>query len=196
MTQAPTERVDRHDGPCVREFDFALIVDGVAELTEAVANALFEAGCDDATPSMQHGLLYVAFSREALTLDQAILSGIADVRRAGIGGAVLRVDECDLVTKADIARRADVSRQRVGQYIAGQRGPGGFPPPECHLVDDKPLWSWCEVSHWLALNNLLRPEAHNEAEAVAAINNRLEMERHRRRRPDLAASLDRELASA
>lgn len=196
MTQAPTEMTERRAGRYGREFDFALIVDGVEELTEAVANALFEAGCDDATPSMQHGLLYVEFSREAATLDQAILSGIGDVRRAGIGGEVLRVDECDLVTKADIARRANVSRQRVGQYIAGQRGPGGFPPPECHLTDDKPLWSWCEVSHWLASNHLLSPETHNEAEAVAAINNRLEMGRHRRRRPDLAASLDRKLASA
>ena len=35
---------------CEREYDFALVVQGVPELSEDVINRLFEAGCDDATP--------------------------------------------------------------------------------------------------------------------------------------------------
>lgn len=44
---------------CETEYDFALIVSGVVELTPAIEDALFEAGCDDATVSKQYGRLYI-----------------------------------------------------------------------------------------------------------------------------------------
>jgi hypothetical protein len=77
---------------CEIKFDFALIVGGVSELTSAVEDALFQAGCDDATVSMQYGRLYIEFSRSALSLEDAIISAIDDVRKAKIGAEVLRVD--------------------------------------------------------------------------------------------------------
>ena len=40
---------------CEREFDFALILSTPTELTDDVADALFAAGCDDATPSFCYG---------------------------------------------------------------------------------------------------------------------------------------------
>jgi len=178
---------------CEREYDFALIVGGVSELTQAVEDALFNAGCDDATVSMQYGLLYLEFSRSAASLKDAIISAIENVERTGIGAHVLRVDDCNLVTAADIARRIDRSRQMVHQYMTGDRGPGGFPPPECYLVDNKPLWAWCEVSFWLAQNNLLRPEESWDAEVVAAINNALEQRRQKKRHPQLIEDVNREL---
>ena len=73
--------------PCEPEHDFALIVDGVGELNSSVEDALFNAGCDDATISMQYGLLYLEFSRAAKSLEEAIISAISDVRKSGIGGA-------------------------------------------------------------------------------------------------------------
>ena len=182
--------------PCDREYDFALIVDGVGELCQTVEDALFEAGCDDATPSLQYGLLYLEFSRSAKSLKDAIVSAIGDVHKANLNAEILRVDECNLVTISEIARRIDRSRQLVHQYANGQRGPGGFPPPECHLTDHKPLWSWCEVSYWLSQNNLLRPEESWDAEVVAAINNHLETARRRKRHPDLIAEVNRDLQSA
>ena len=91
--------------PCEPEHDFALIVDGVSELTQTVEDALFNAGCDDATLSMQYGLLYVEFSRAAKSLEEAIISAIKEVRSAGIGAEVLRVDECNLVTMSESHRR-------------------------------------------------------------------------------------------
>jgi len=179
--------------PCETEHDFALIVDGVSELTQDVEDALFNTGCDDATLSMQYGLLYLEFSRSANSLEEAILSAIRDVQNAGLEAVVLRVDECSLVTMAEIARRIGRSRQLVHQYLIGKRGPGGFPPPECHLTDHAPLWAWCAVSYWLVQNHLLRPEEGWNAEVVEAINNYLERERQRLRHPELLNEIERGL---
>lgn len=71
-----------------RDYDFALIVAGVSELTAKVEDALFEAGCDDATLSIQYGLLYMEFSRQANSLKDAIVSAIRDVQKARIGAEV------------------------------------------------------------------------------------------------------------
>ena len=176
-----------------REFDFSLIVGGVAELTSAVEEALFQAGCDDATVSMHYGRLYISFSRAAASLQDAIMKAIHDVRRAGIGAEVLRVDECNLVTASEIARRMGRSRQLVHQYINGQRGPGGFPPPEYHLTDHAPLWAWSVISRWLVENNLLQPEENWNAEAIEAINTVLVSRQERQRSPELIKTITRGL---
>lgn len=176
-----------------REYDFALIADGVDQLTPHVEDALFNAGCDDATLSVQYGRLYIEFSRSAKSLKDAILSAIHDVRKASVGANVLRVDECDLVTPSEIARRIGRSRQLVFQYINAQRGPGGFPPPECQLAEGAPLWAWCAVSYWLAQNDMIRPEEGWNAEVVSAINNWLETARQRQRNPQLVDEISRDL---
>lgn len=184
---------ETHNSQGEREYDFALIADGVNDLTPAVEDALFEAGCDDATVSLQYGRLYIEFSRSATSLKDAILSAIHDVRKADIGAKVLRVDDCDLVTPSEIARRIGRSRQLVFQYINGQRGPGAFPPPEYHLAEGAPLWAWCAVSCWLAQNDIIRPEEGWNAEVVAAINNWLETARQRQRNPQLVEEISRDL---
>ena len=178
------------------EYDFALIVGGVPELTTDVEDALFKSGCDDATLSIQHGRLYLEFSRRAKSLEDAILSAIRDVRKAKIGAAdVLRVDDCDLVTPSEIARRIKRTRQQVHQYMTGERGPGGFPPPECHLTEGAPLYAWCGVSWWLARNDIIRPEEGWNAEVVVAINNSLQSAHQRARQPKLVRAIERELQS-
>ena len=170
-------RVAPEPGPAAREWDFALIVAGIAELTEKVLDKLYESGCDDATIGLQHGLVYIEFSRVAGSLEDAVLSAISDVYNAGVGAEVLRVDECDLVTQAEIGRKIERSRQMVHQYITGQRGPGGFPPPACHLSGASPRWAWCEVSQWLARHNLIRPEESHQAVVIESINSSLERRR-------------------
>ncbi len=171
---------------CLAEHEFTLVLTGLVEITNAAADALFEAGCDDSTVSMRHGRVYMTFSRAAPSLKEAILGAIQDVRRAGVGADVLRVDECDLVTQADIARRMGRSRQLVNQYVAGLRGPGGFPPPVCDIVEGTPLWYWCEVARWLFENDMLREEEMRESLVVAAINSVLELQHRRRVDPELA----------
>jgi len=74
-------------------FDFTLVLTGVDDVTDEVANALFEAGCDDGTPAVRSGRMVIAFSRRSSSAREAILSAIAQVRNAKIGADVLRVDE-------------------------------------------------------------------------------------------------------
>ena len=65
--------------------DFILVFDGVPDLTDEVADALYEAGCDDGTFMMTSGLFYGAFHRVAPCIDDAVASAVRDVRRANIG---------------------------------------------------------------------------------------------------------------
>ena len=166
-----------------REHEFTLVLTGVNELADPVVDALFEAGCDDAVLGVRYGAMFLSFTRAAPTLLDAILSAITDVRRAGIGADVLRVDECDLVSQADIARRIKLTRATVCQYVSGKRGPGGFPPPACHLTDvaESALWQWCEVADWLSQNNLIRADELKHARDVAIVNNALSHAQMRKR---------------
>lgn len=170
---------------CECEHDFTLVLTGLTELTPQFEDALFNAGCDDATISIRSGRVFLTFSRSAGSLKDAILSAIRDVRKAGIGAAVLRVDACHLVTQADIARRIGRTRQLVHQYIVGTRGPGGFPPPACAITDGSSLWDWCEVAYWLWQNDMIPESVLREAQDVDVINSVLDLHHQRR--------LDREL---
>ena len=176
---------------CTREYEFSLVLSGVDDLKDEIEDALFESGCDDATLIIQHGAAKLEFARTALSFQDAVLSAIRDVCRAGKGIGVVQVDECNLVTKSEIARRIDRSRQLVGQYISGNRGPGQFPPPVCYLA--APLWRWCEVSYWLVKNDMIRKEVLMEAEVVSIINNLLERQQHATRNQQLVTTLSQSL---
>ena len=76
-------------------YSFNLTLAGVAELTPAMADALFEAGCDDATPSSRAGVVTVGFDREAERLGDAIGSAVQDVERAGDAVAQVEVETPD-----------------------------------------------------------------------------------------------------
>src|SRR5438445_12283161 len=69
----------KHKKGSVKEHDFTLVLSGIADLTPEVQDALFEAGCDDATLSMCCGRPFLTFTRTAPTLKDAILSAISDV---------------------------------------------------------------------------------------------------------------------
>jgi Helix-turn-helix len=155
---------------CEQEYDFALSLIGVTELTHAVEDALFEAGCSDATLSWVYGGLFMEFSRTAPSLEEAILSAIRDVRKANIGADVLMIDECNMVTQSEIARRSGHTRQYISQLINGTRGPGTFPPPHCHLNDTVQLWAWCEVSQWMYENNIIKRSVYEDFLTIDAIN--------------------------
>jgi hypothetical protein len=81
---------DQHIEEDVQMHEFTLIIDGVAVTTEA-ANALHEAGCNDALFGRQNGRTTLDFCREAPTRTAAILSAIQAARRAGV--KVLRVED-------------------------------------------------------------------------------------------------------
>lgn len=52
-------------------------------MTVEAADALYEAGCDDASPRSQGATVQLDFHREAGSLSQAIGPAVNDVERAG-----------------------------------------------------------------------------------------------------------------
>ncbi len=65
------------------KYEFTLILKGPLELTEDIADELFEAGCDDGPPGTCEGVFSIDFHREAESLEQAIRSAIGNVKAAG-----------------------------------------------------------------------------------------------------------------
>jgi hypothetical protein len=66
-------------------YEFTLILQGSPELTDEVADRLFEAGCDDGSPGTCNGVFSIDFDRTGRTLEAAIASAISDVKSAGFG---------------------------------------------------------------------------------------------------------------
>ena len=65
------------------KYEFTLILKGTLELTDEIADELFEAGCHDGTPGICNGKFTIDFHREAVSLDAAIRSAIESVKSAG-----------------------------------------------------------------------------------------------------------------
>jgi hypothetical protein len=64
-------------------YDFKVVLAGVSDVSNDEGNTLFESGCDDGTIVSRNGTVFVRFSRESASLEQAINSAAADVQRAG-----------------------------------------------------------------------------------------------------------------
>ena len=67
----------------MNKYEFSLILKGSPELTEEIADELFEAGCDDGTPGTCEGVFSIDFHRQADSLEAAINSAIQNVKSAG-----------------------------------------------------------------------------------------------------------------
>lgn len=156
---------------------FTLLLVNEHELTTDLEDALFEAGCDDGMLFSKNQVVYIEFDRDADSLEEAVVSAINDVESAGF--QVARVEPSDLVTSAEISRRANRSRQSVAQIIKGKRGKGGFPIPVAGVTSKTSVWSWAEVSNWL-----LKEEKIDDlflikkAEVIRDVNETLELRRH------------------
>ena len=78
---------------------FALHLRGVEEFTNALVDALYEAGCDDGTLSASNRRAKIGFDREAATLQEAIRSAIGNVRSAGLDVDHVEIEQPDLVAE-------------------------------------------------------------------------------------------------
>lgn len=95
--------------------------------------------------SLQNGLTTVDDYRDAATGLEAAKDGARELQQAGI-----RVRQLvpDLVTSAEIARRAGVTRQAVSKW-PDESGPlDRFPLPYAP-TGSGPVWLWGEVNEWL-----------------------------------------------
>jgi hypothetical protein len=80
------------------KYDFTVVLKGSPELTEELADKLFEAGCDDGSPGMCAGTTSIDFHRDASSLEEAIRSAVADVSAAGCVVTHVRIDVESLTT--------------------------------------------------------------------------------------------------
>jgi hypothetical protein len=131
-------------------YTFRLIMAGADPLTPENLDALYRAGCADATFAKQGSLTYAEFDRVAPAFADAVESAIRDVESAVPGLRVLRVEPDDLVSAADIARRTGRSRESIRLLAKGERGPGQFPLPDIRPGSRHPLWRWSDVMAWWA----------------------------------------------
>jgi hypothetical protein len=67
----------------MKSYDFKLLLADIADLNESQEDRLFESGCDDGTIVSRNGEVLIRFTRESLSLEEAINSAAADVERAG-----------------------------------------------------------------------------------------------------------------
>lgn len=153
-------------------YQFTLIVEGPDLQDETNTDALFEAGCDDATVGRVGAVQYLDFDREAESLADAVFEATESIEKAVREARVVHLEPDDLVTMAEIANRTGRSRESVRLLIAGKRGPGGFPPPTTHFKRRQRMWRWQEVAVWfaLALDELQSTGDPGTAQFITAFN--------------------------
>ena len=149
------------------DHQFSFLVSGLDPHADDFADRFYEAGCDDATLMLTHGLVAVCFAREADNYAQAVISGYRDVLKTG--ASVERFEPDFLVSKAEIAARANLSRAAISLYVAGERG-SDFPRPHARVTSSSPLWDWVEVSSWLHRHAGLPSEIVVNARVSRAVN--------------------------
>ena len=75
----------------MKTYEFTIILNQ-PEVTDVDCDALYEAGCDDSTVVTKNGTTCVIFDRESASLEEAICSATADVRKAGFDVARVEMD--------------------------------------------------------------------------------------------------------
>jgi len=130
--------------------EFTLIVEGPDLQDDSNANALFVAGCDDATIGNVAGIQYLDFDREADSLADAVFEATETIERIIPGARVVHLEPDDLVSMTEIAERTGRTRESVRLLINGARGPGGFPTPATHFKKRHRMWRWQSVAVWFA----------------------------------------------
>jgi predicted DNA-binding transcriptional regulator AlpA len=152
----------------MRKYNFTIIASGFdSTLEEETLDRLFEAGCDDATLSVQKGLIILEFDREAKNFISALFSAIENVQKAG--GQIERIEPDHLVSASEIAKRCGLSRAAISLYATGARAEG-FPHPVALVTTESPLWDWAEVSSWFYHRNKLDLEVAVRARLVRNVN--------------------------
>ncbi len=155
-------------------YTFTLVMEGSPRIDEAMAEKLFESGCDDALIGGRYGVDTIEFDREADSFYDAVMSAKMDVEHADERLRVCRIEPSDLVTIAEIGRRSERTRENIRQMITGQRGPGGFPQPISGVSSKSPLWSWARVAEWLAEQNVIPKTVAEQAKEIVQINRKLD----------------------
>jgi len=95
------------------------------------------------------------------------------------GVEVVRLADAGLISMAEIAERTGRSRESVRLLVAGERGPGGFPPPVTDPRSRYRLWRPADVDSWFSAR-FNAPTGTADDQVPSAINAGLELRRYTR----------------
>jgi hypothetical protein len=158
-------------------YQFTIIASGLDPEADDFEDRFFEAGCDDATISVQKGATILEFTREAKSFPHALVSAFLDVQKAGAKAVHFEPDH--LVSLSDIAHRTDMSRAAISLFAKGERGKD-FPAPIAKVTTESPLWDWVEVARWmyrrrsLALHHVIEARIVRQANVALSIPDGIE----------------------
>jgi hypothetical protein len=147
------------------------------------------------------GTFLLEFDRRSTSLPRALVSALEELLHALPSATILRVEEDDLATMADIAKRAGRTPESIRLLVSGKRGPGGFPPAAGRLDARTKIWRWTDVAQWFeAILDEPLPDTSDSA-FLQAFNDALEIRRltaglGKPQRRAVAAALPKELAAA
>jgi hypothetical protein len=117
------------------------------------------------------------FDRRAPSLPDALSAALKELGQALPDAQVLRVEQDDLATMANVAKRAARTPESVRLLVNGKRGPGGFPPAAGRLDARTKVWRWSDVAEWFA-DTLDEPLPDTSDSAfLQAFNDALEISR-------------------
>ena len=76
----------------MKTYEFDVILKDMSEVTDDQADRLFAAGCDDGTPASCDDVAWIHFDREAGSLEEAIVSAVAQIKATGLQVAKVELD--------------------------------------------------------------------------------------------------------
>jgi hypothetical protein len=77
------------------KYEFSLVLEA-AEISDADADRLFVAGCDDASIITSDCVTRIQFDRQAVNLDEALASSIAAVESAGFHVTKVEIERSEV----------------------------------------------------------------------------------------------------
>ena len=88
----------------MKTYLFHVFLSDIDQMTDDIAEALFEAGCDDGLPSSSEGLAQISFAREADSLESAICSALDEIKKAGFDFSKVEIDPKSLHALYSLSR--------------------------------------------------------------------------------------------
>lgn len=132
---------------CITEYELSFVIPSLSGLDDP---RLREAEVSlDAVVGTHSGLTLVTVTAEG---NDAVSAGLSAAALLTACGLVPTRTQPDLVSRQDIADRAQVTRQAVGNWARGERHSSDRFPTPVHLVGGG-LWLWGDVVAWLRRNN-------------------------------------------
>ena len=115
-------------------------------------------------------VLLIDYALDAESLKAAV-SHVEEIIRLG-GGKVIRLEPDDLISLQEMGHESGLGWGRI-HALANSSGADPMPQPVRRLSSDRPLWSWRDVSAWLAANQFISEDTAKFAAAAYEINVRL-----------------------